>query len=439
MQKNLIILISPMIVFIILFLLLIINSFLNLESENYSLEIANVEKINFDSQNNLLTIKVTAKDSLAKPFTCTIFYQDYKVTVENDNNTCVLSFPIGYDYQLFLTDGYQKSPPVSILKYLSNDLEFSFFDDTIYLYVGETETLNYRVKTIDGQINSFKYDSSIIQLENNQITSLKPGTTTLTYNDAVLNIIVTDLITAPTIQPKNLLACNQYNQAENELMDAYLKYQVDKAGYHTRAGVVAAARFLTLQFSYRIPYFFENGRLNNTGVNYADGEGRYYHPGLYLNESKTSDVVASFSGPATWGCPLKNWEDEKEYGYISGAKMPNGLDCSGFVSWAILNGGYDIGDYGANILARIGNLTKITSDLLNSHLVKAGDIIHYNGHVGLIIGLNEDNIYVAEALQNYKGLVVNTYTKNNITNYFTHISLMDNYYQEEGNYTEFWS
>lgn len=84
-------------------------------------------------------------------------------------------------------------------------------------------------------------------------------------------------------------------------------------------------------------------------MNFADGEGRYYHQGLYLTNSKKNSIIASVSGPCIWGCPLYNWEDDLEYGYVWGVKKPNGLDCSGFVSWILYNGGFDPGDNGFGV------------------------------------------------------------------------------------------
>lgn len=223
-----------------------------------------------------------------------------------------------------------------------------------------------------------------------------------------------------------------------------MKYKVDEAGNKTRAGVVAAARFLTLEFPYKIPYFYENGRVNNTGVNFADGEGRYYHKGLYLTDSKKKDIIASVSGPVTWGCPLYNWEDEPDYGYVWGKKIPNGLDCSGFVSWALYNGGFDVGDLGAgdsisnDELTDLGDFKLLTNDLINSNKIKAGDLLNYWGHIAIIIGIDEENYYVAESLQDFGGVTVNTYKKNKIRNTFKYVVLMDSYYNNDGNYTNYW-
>ena len=92
--------------------------------------------------------------------------------------------------------------------------------------------------------------------------------------------------------------------------------------------MVEAARFLTLHFPYKIEYFYENGRLGTNGI---DGEGRYYHKGLYLNSSKYSTISKSKNGPKVWGCSLYSTPVKRNDN--------NGLDCSGFVSWALLNGG----------------------------------------------------------------------------------------------------
>ena len=42
-------------------------------------------------------------------------------------------------------------------------------------------------------------------------------------------------------------------------VDDILEYKINKAGYLTRAGVVEAMRFITLDFPYRVNYFYENG------------------------------------------------------------------------------------------------------------------------------------------------------------------------------------
>lgn len=75
-------------------------------------------------------------------------------------------------------------------------------------------------------------------------------------------------------------------------------------GLNTRAAVVEAARFMTLEFSKRIPYFAENGRLSLNGI---DAEGRYYKSGMFLNESRYTSVKKSMYGPAAWGCRIYSY------------------------------------------------------------------------------------------------------------------------------------
>lgn len=57
----------------------------------------------------------------------------------------------------------------------------------------------------------------------------------------------------------------------------------------------------------------------------------------------------------------------------------------------------------------------------------------------MIIGIDEDNIYVAESLPNLGGAVAKRYSKTNIRNTFTHVVLMDKYYEKDGNLTDMWS
>lgn len=413
---------------------------------HYKLEVIHVKQLDFNKETNELTIEIVKKENnFNKEFSCTIFSDDVKITESGKDNTCILKFTVGDNYTLLLEDKYKKSIHYDILSYLNNILEFKFTHDTIYLTIGETKKLDYTYKSIDGNIGDFDINSNIISIEEDIITAKEVGTAIITKGDTKLNVIVTNLVTEPKLSDsKEIVPCNRYSEQENILIDDMLEYKVKEAGNGTRAGVVAAARFLTLQFPYKIPYFYENGRVNNTGVNFADGEGRYYHKGLYLNDSKKKDIIASVSGPCIWGCPLYNWEDDPDYGYIWGTKMPNGLDCSGFVSWVLYNGGFDPGDNGAgnsetnDELTDLGEFVPLTRELAMSDKLKAGDLVNYWGHIAIIIGIDDDNYYVAESLQDFGGAVVNTYKKEKINNTFSYAVLMDSYYKEDGNYTAYW-
>lgn len=436
---------KKIICFISVFIFLIILSIFGFLYFNYDLEIVSIKQLNFNTNTNEITIEVIKKNIFDKNYSCVIFNDSEKIIENGVNNKCILKFKIGADYNLILKDKYKESINYNILEYLNNILDFNFKNDTMYLTTGESKKLEYSYKSINWNLGEFYTDNNIVNINGDVITAKEVGTTTIYKEKLQLKVITTDLINLPTLDKnKKIIPCNRYSYEEGILIDNILKYKVDEAGNKTRAGVVAAARFLTLEFPYKIPYFYENGRVNNTGVNFADGEGRYYHKGLYLTDSKKKDIIASVSGPVTWGCPLYNWEDEPDYGYVWGKKIPNGLDCSGFVSWALYNGGFDVGDLGAgdsisnDELTDLGDFKLLTNDLINSNKIKAGDLLNYWGHIAIIIGIDEENYYVAESLQDFGGVTVNTYKKNKIRNTFKYVVLMDSYYNNDGNYTNYW-
>ncbi|MDE5888658.1 MAG: Ig-like domain-containing protein, partial [Bacilli bacterium] len=327
--------------------------------------------------------------------------------------------------------------------------------DIIYLWKGQYEKLTYELSTI-GELDasvSWKTDNEKIATVDNDgnVTGVDYGET---YVRAVssegkskaVKVIVTNLIRKPAIDfNKNYIKCNQFSVYEADMIDQILFDRIDTAGYQTRAGVIAAARFLALEFSYRIPYFAENGRLNNYApYKHVDGEGRYYHRGLYLNENKFSSITSSFVGPCIWGCDLQTFTELPEFTY--GKYYPNGLDCSGFVSWALLNGGFDIGDIGAgenddhDDLDDLGTKVYITDELMSSGRVKVGDLIGLNGHMAILVGWDDNNYYIAESLNNTGGVVITTVARNKLVHnsIYKYIILMDEVYKSDGNYTNMW-
>ena len=293
------------------------------------------------------------------------------------------------------------------------------------------------------------YDT--VQIIGNKLKAVKKGNATVKamLNGKVIDeikVVVTDVIVnmpKKFNEKKSYLPCERFNLEESVLLDEILEYRISEAGYQTRAGAVAAARFLTLEFPYRIAYYWETGRLNNTGKNYVDGEGRYYHKGLYLHESKIKDIEASLLGPKIWGCTMKCYEDDPPYFY-PGRKYPNGLDCSGFVSWALYNAGFDVGDRGAGEsptpyqLTDLGDFRTVTHSLIKSGKIKPGDLFNYWGHISILVGEDDDNYYIAESLNTFGGVVVKTYSKKTVMKTFKYVVLMDELYKEDGNLTDLW-
>lgn len=445
MKKRYIVLICVIVTFLIgIGVILILDRKVNIKT---------VKLLKYDDNKNEITIEIE-KDKNILPFSyeCILKSSDEVISVKTNNNICKVSLSIPNDYKIILKGIYNESIEYNLLDYIDNRLYFDFLEDTIYLAIGESKQIEYVEENILDNKNIYEFyvdDENIANIdENNNIVGLSNGETLLheKNSEKVVKVIVTDLITKPIIstERKKIVPCNVYSDEENKLLDEILKNDVEEAGYGTRAGAVAAARFLTLKFKYRIPYFYENGRINDSGVNYADGEGRYYHTGLYLSESKKNDITVSFSGPSIWGCPLRNWENDPYFGYKEGYLMPNGLDCSGFVSWSLVNGGFDPGDIGAGEtpdayqMTDLGEFVKLTEEVLDSNVIKAGDFFNYWGHISIIVGIKDGIYYVAESLPNFDGVDLRIYNKEEVLDMFRYVVLMDSYYKDDGNYTEYW-
>lgn len=318
--------------------------------------------------------------------------------------------------------------------------------NTIYLAVGEVKKLELDIKTYSKGSKILYYESSndeVVKVNDGVLTAVKVGSTevkikSVSRKEKIINIIVTDLITTPIYaQEKDELPCKKYNNEETKMLDEILKINIQNVGYGTRAGVIEAARFLALRFPYKINYFYENGRLNDSTREYIDGEGRYYHIGLYLNEDKFSSLKANAStkDPVIWGCDL--------YANYVKTYSRNGFNCSGFISWAMLNGGIDVGDIGAGITDQydftdMGEKVDITDELLNSKKIKVGDLIGRNGHIAIIIGLDGSKIYIAESYMPSMKVREFTYTELLESDDFKYIMLMDSVYKKDGKLTNMW-
>lgn len=365
------------------------------------------------------------------------------------NNKCKIKIS-NDDKYVYIRDKKNVGEKIVISDYISCIAKIDIKNNNIKLVKDEKKKIDTTLKTIgapDTTITYISEDENIAKIESDEIIGINDGKTKISVSDnygnsEVINVEVTSLITLPQINNRKPFIKNmQYTQEEAKTLDEYLFYQIDEAGYKTRAGVVAAARFLSLEFKYRIPYFVENGRLThfNHQRPYCDGEGRYFHRGLYLSTDKFEDIEKSVAGPAMWGAYIREWSEDN-------GVIKNGLDCSGFVCWCLINGGFDeLGDIGGGLseglptLSDYGVSQRITMDLLKSGKVKAGDLIGYDGHIGIIIGIDDSHVYVADTLYHSKGLWATKYTYRGLVNsHFTHIYDYTEIYKEEGNYTNMW-
>ena len=310
-------------------------------------------------------------------------------------------------------------------------------------YIGEPNT---KLLYSTGDNNIASVDSDGI------ITGNAVGETIISANASngitkTMKIVVTDMLTKPVFnldKPK-LNTCGVYTEEQNDFLDSLLEERVNYAGRGTRGGAIAAARFLTLSFPYKITYFYEHGRLDTyyVGQRKVDGEGRYHHLGLYLHESRYKNINDDYvkEKKATWGCPLTNYDDTD--GWAVGSKRSNGLDCSGFVTWALMNGGTDVGDIGAGIVEDVRDMSDLgprhdlTYEYANSDKYKIGDVIARNGHTALLVGKDDEYLYIAESLLYGVRTVKYSYKQRSsklYTNY-EYIEDMTNVYSGEGRYT----
>ena len=319
-----------------------------------------------------------------------------------------------------------------------------------YIAIGDSFNIDAKldyVGEVDTKITYKSSNPSAITIDENGILSaVGDGTSKISVYSSnkmeeSFDIISTGLIRVPTLDNnKPTVPCNAHPKDQVDMLDDILASKVEEAGPGTRAAVAVAARFLTLEFPYKVPYFYENGRLTGNGV---EGEGRYYKKGLYLGVDKQNEIKTRMAGPASWGCPLVNYEDD---GYRKpNTYYANGLDCSGYVTWVLVQAGLDLGDIGAGASGErdytdIGELRYNSYDLLHSGLVHVGDLIGWDGHIAIIGAMSDTNIYVTESL--LPGVIMDEYDYSSPYSRFysryDYIIDMTNNYKGDGNLKNMW-
>ena len=132
----------------------------------------------------------------------------------------------------------------------------------------------------------------------------------------------------------------------------------------------------------------------------------------------------------SWGGALANpiAENNRLYKY-------SGLDCSGFVSWAIYNGGYKFSSMTSESFLSLGT----THPMSNDYTAKAGDLIHHYGHIMIIVGVDESTktYQVAEAAGGDEGIrVISMPFSGNTSSKQNNIIDMTSFYSNESNKKE---
>lgn len=191
-----------------------------------------------------------------------------------------------------------------------------------------------------------------------------------------------------------------------EYRNTVLQYRIDlSGGLGKRDAVVAAATYLSEEEN--IPYFW-GGKYSEVGVN---------------GEWNTQKPIPS-SGSSI---------------QLEGVNWPYGLDCSGFISWAIINGGFkmEVSYTGAYLDYIKPNVYNFNTQNLKSGKIKAGDLLYRNGHIAIIteLDLAAGTIKVAEEKGAEYGMVVTNTTIEDFVkkNNFSDIYSMEKYYNSQDN------
>lgn len=190
-----------------------------------------------------------------------------------------------------------------------------------------------------------------------------------------------------------------------EEMNEFIYESVSEAGKGTREGVVTAAvsiiNYLYDNFNVRLPYYW-NGKYEPYGVN------------------------MNFGGSAPTSCSSTTCYSR--YGF----------DCSGFVSWAIKNGGYHFSS-----TSTVGFHNQFSNNSCNvkseSCIGQPGDLINtYNHHVQMIVAVDQESgqYMIAESTGGNYGLIMRKQGIHDTYSNDTKILFMDEFYNNLQNVDE---
>lgn len=225
------------------------------------------------------------------------------------------------------------------------------------------------------------------------------------------------------------LTQNQWTESNSYLSTELKSFVGSNRG--TRVGPVKAAYYLAVVLTQK----------NNINLPYYFGGGHTYR-------SLSNPAEFSPKEPIEGVHPL--WGTCKNIVFSDKYKNPQfyGLDCSGFVSWSIYNGGYNLANSKtADEFKNVGILLRQGTNFVRYNIIKdyelaqiqAGDLVlNYDpikgvySHVGIIISINKETkyFYIAEEEGTSVGLTV---TKSQNLTDWDNVVLMNKYYNNPQN------
>lgn len=285
------------------------------------------------------------------------------------------------------------------------------YKGTTFKVTGDNNSLNYvksYIFNLDGKDYSGKKDYTIFKIIKKAYVKLKLNDN----SEEKVNCTIKDNLVYhfkyDVNNTKPYMKCNTYTASDKIKYDKQLSDAIKSVGYGTRAGVVEAARFLTGGLEYKVKY------LGPKKVNSA--LGRYNRVGLNIGQA------------GAWGCSVSGWTQ--------------GMDCTNFVEWAFKQNGLDIkgGCYGSSN-------TYSSASVVNK--IRAGDFMlaPNNGsapnkgafiHIGIVVGVDKNYIYVAEATTgSIDAIVVTRLEKSTIGSSGFKVARLYEY-PSDGNYSDMW-
>lgn len=159
------------------------------------------------------------------------------------------------------------------------------------------------------------------------------------------------------------------NQELEMLMQSY--------GYKTRSAVAGSVLFL-LNYPYHVHYFW-GGKTSSKGLD------------------------------PTWGCWKSHTADHNcsERSKTNSSQCKYGLDCGGLIKWAYIQAGFDQSIIRGEDIVKFKwgefNPAKHKYNFSNENMayanqLKPGDLVHRTGHIGIVIGVDNEYVQVAEML-----------------------------------------
>lgn len=109
----------------------------------------------------------------------------------------------------------------------------------------------------------------------------------------------------------------------------------------------------------------------------------------------------------------ETWGQEKlvtaEGSETTNTYVPSSLDCSGYISWCFKQAGISgtIEDYSSEELSKLGQSYDVTEEGVTDK-IKTGDLAYLDGHIGMIVNINKDEVTVAHISGTGKGTALTT-------------------------------